>query len=356
MSPSPPSHDSDSSVRLLARIARKDDSALTELHGRWSPVLSGIAGRMLGSQREAEKAVEDTFVHLWEHAGDDDSRQAPPFVRCFSLLRDLCINRLRQSSKRDSTRPADTSTGKTPDPSVMAADEWRDVRSTLARLSKDEHGCIELAVFLGYAQSAASSHSRTPLGAVKNRLRHALEKLAPHSHAHPDPLFRETAAWRAFGMLDTSETARFDDAVARDPGSRTAWQEMNRLTAALAIATAAPASPSPKQLARVRQRLGLAVPPRAWNWAAITGWATAAVLAVLLVSTWISPRHPAASVTSHLWVVPQEGAKPVHLGSLPDSAPRDSASFDFNPPGRTPVRLILTRNAGEVPEKPPAPR
>src|SRR5690606_11970371 len=53
---------------LIARMGKEDASALAELHGMWSPVLLGIACRMLGDRREAEEAVQDTFIRMWHRS------------------------------------------------------------------------------------------------------------------------------------------------------------------------------------------------------------------------------------------------------------------------------------------------
>ena len=76
---------------LIVRMAKEDGSALTELHGLWSPVLLGIACRMLGDRREAEEAVQDTFVRMWHRSADYDPQQSPPLVWAFAVMRGYCI-------------------------------------------------------------------------------------------------------------------------------------------------------------------------------------------------------------------------------------------------------------------------
>lgn len=168
---------------LIARMAREDSSALTELHGIWSPILLGIACRMLGDRREAEEAVQDTFIRMWHRSASYDPKQSPPFVWAFAVMRGYCIDRLRyrHRGKRDSSRVVSIHVHAPPeemeDPRVMALDDWRRVRGVLEILNKDERNCLELAVFLEYTHSEISDKLGTPLGTVKNRLRRALEKV-----------------------------------------------------------------------------------------------------------------------------------------------------------------------------------
>jgi RNA polymerase sigma-70 factor, ECF subfamily len=175
---------------LIERMAREDASALTELHEMWSPILLGSACRMLGDRREAEEAVQDTFVRMWHRSADYDPAQSPPFVWAFAVLRGYCIDRLRyrHRGKRDSSRvvpihlhaPAE----RTEDPQVMALDDWRRVRGALDLLDSKERECLELAVFLEYTHSEISTRLGTPLGTVKNRLRRALDKVRNQLSRH----------------------------------------------------------------------------------------------------------------------------------------------------------------------------
>lgn len=175
---------------LIARMAKEDGSALAELHEMWSPILLGIACRMLGDRREAEEAVQDTFVRMWHRSVDYDPKQSRPFVWAFAVMRGYCIDRLRyrHRGKRDSSRVVPihlhAPPEETEDPRIMARDDWRRVLSALTVLTADERRCLELAVFLEYTHSEISEHLETPLGTVKNRLRRSLEKVRNQLSRH----------------------------------------------------------------------------------------------------------------------------------------------------------------------------
>jgi RNA polymerase sigma-70 factor (ECF subfamily) len=177
-------------VILISRMANEDASALSELHGLWSPTLLGTACRILGDRREAEEAVQDTFVRMWHRSADYDPDLSPPFVWAFAVLRGYCIDRLRyrHRSKRDSSRVVPIHlhlpVEETEDPKVMGRDDLRRVKAALDHLTLEERRCMELAVFLEYSHSEISAHLGTPLGTVKNRLRRALEKTRNYLSRH----------------------------------------------------------------------------------------------------------------------------------------------------------------------------
>lgn len=91
----------------------------------------------------------------------------------------------------------------------------------------------------------------------------------------------ESAAWRAFGMLDADETAAFDSAMRQDSELKDAYREIENLTAAVAAVTTIPIAPRAGQLESLHLRLGIGVSRRT-NWLGISGWAAAAALMAFL--------------------------------------------------------------------------
>lgn len=165
------------STALIRRMARGDRRAFEEIFVMWSPILLGIARRMLGDPHEAAKIVRDTFDRMWRRAADFDPHQSPPFVWAFTILRDLGIERLRRRSKRP---PQQASAGSQSaaiheDSHVMPLDDWHRLRSALDSLSAEELECLESAVFLGYARSSGKPQPESPSLAIKATLRRALD-------------------------------------------------------------------------------------------------------------------------------------------------------------------------------------
>ena len=92
----------------------------------------------------------------------------------------------------------------------------------------------------------------------------------------------DSAAWRTFGMLDADESAIFDEAMRHDPVLSAAHLEMDRISAAIAASSAIPVEPRSGQLDRLFSRLHLGTSRRNYLWLGVSGWAAAAVLALLL--------------------------------------------------------------------------
>lgn len=110
----------------------------------------------------------------------------------------------------------------------------------------------------------------------------------------------ETAAWRAFGMLDSNEAADFDDAIRQDPELRGAYRDMNVLCAAVAAASVVPLTPRAGQLEQLQARLGLhPTKAKAVNWLGVSGWAAAAAALTFILLVDRKPPIPTESVKNN---------------------------------------------------------
>jgi hypothetical protein len=139
----------------------------------------------------------------------------------------------------------------------------------------------------------------------------------------------DSAAWRTFGMLDADESAIFDEAMRHDPVLRSAYLEMDRLSAAIAAASTTPIAPRAGQLERLQNRLNLTPSRRAYLWPAISGWAAAAVLALLLAINRNDDPGPSAGNTA-ISPIPETTA-PVP-STLPENQLASAASAVVDPP------------------------
>lgn len=56
-------------ARLMARVAQGDSAALGEIAERYTPLIFGLAWRMLGDSAEAEDVVQEAILRAWTRAG-----------------------------------------------------------------------------------------------------------------------------------------------------------------------------------------------------------------------------------------------------------------------------------------------
>lgn len=171
---------------LIARIAKADSSAMVELHGLWSPIFLGIACQILGDRRQAEKVLQDMFVHIWQRAAGYDPHQSPPFVWAFIVMQGYCMNRLK-SRRRAPLHAASVvpvhppAALEKPDSlRVIPGDDFQRVKAALDHLTLEERNSLVAAVFLHFSHGHVPNPQDPPISTVKNHLRQALTKTRNH--------------------------------------------------------------------------------------------------------------------------------------------------------------------------------
>lgn len=173
----------DQATRLIAQIGREDRLALNTLYDLWAPSMLGIAARMLGNHQEAEEAVRDTFVKIWHRAADHDPGLAKPFVWCFTILRAVCIEMLKKQNRQKKGVARNAAAGllipafPVPESMILPAETLRMVRRALDQLPLDQRRCLELGVFLEYAQTESGGSLDSQLESAAERLQNAMETL-----------------------------------------------------------------------------------------------------------------------------------------------------------------------------------
>ena len=147
-------------AELLARVARSDREALTELYRRHSAAVFLLAHLLLGRSR-AQETTQEVFLYLWDHADELRADERP--------LRSALLQRVRLLHPAGDPGEADGDS----EPSVAA-------------LTADERAALELALD-GASYGEAPARLRRSSKEVNELLRSALLKLYEGTDAPKDP-------------------------------------------------------------------------------------------------------------------------------------------------------------------------
>lgn len=171
--------DAATDARLLAELAAGQSGALAELYRRRGSALLGLLTRILGDDREAEEALQDTFVQLWRRAGSYDAASAGPFTWMVMIARGLALDRLRRRNRQaaalDEYRIS-TGIPEVDDRFARIVEEESSgrVSQALSLLPAEQREAIELAFWRGCTQEEIARDTRTPLGTIKARIRRGM--------------------------------------------------------------------------------------------------------------------------------------------------------------------------------------
>jgi RNA polymerase sigma-70 factor (ECF subfamily) len=177
-------------LRLLQRIASRDETALAEFYDRHSRLAYSVIMRILGSTSEAEDVLQETFVRVWSRGDTYDSLLGSPAAWLTRIARNRAIDRLRARRARgrsDGTptvhgddapgRSWEPVTRDTPETLLEDRTTAGAVRTALATLTPEQRALIEAAFFEGYTHTELAARFGVPLGTVKTRIRTGLAAL-----------------------------------------------------------------------------------------------------------------------------------------------------------------------------------
>ena len=91
----------------MVRLGEGDRAALEEIYEATRVKLFGICLRILGDQKEAEDALQDVYINLWQKADRYDPERASPISWLATFARNRAIDRLRTGKVRGGAVPVE---------------------------------------------------------------------------------------------------------------------------------------------------------------------------------------------------------------------------------------------------------
>jgi RNA polymerase sigma-70 factor, ECF subfamily len=170
---------------LIGRIARQEQTALSELYDRYARVLYALAFKILGTAEEAEEVVLDVFHQVWRTASSYSATRGRVDTWLFVLTRSRALDRLRTMGRRerseiaviDATQIQVRSPFLTPEEDALICEQRSIVLTALQQLPVEQRQVLELAYFQGMTHAEIAECTGRSLGTVKTRIRLGLSKL-----------------------------------------------------------------------------------------------------------------------------------------------------------------------------------
>jgi RNA polymerase sigma-70 factor (ECF subfamily) len=168
----------------MARIAKGDVEALGSLYDRYIALVFPVALRILRVRAEAEDAIHDAFVIVFERAAQYTPARGSVPSWLVTLVRNLCIDRTRRRERRGNLMKQEAlaitgAPATTPGPDVQVADaaERERVRRALSTLPEAQRETLLIAFFEGLSYPEIAEREGVPLGTIKSRAARAMAAL-----------------------------------------------------------------------------------------------------------------------------------------------------------------------------------
>jgi RNA polymerase sigma-70 factor (ECF subfamily) len=168
---------------LVRRCAKGDQGALSALYDQSSPLVYGVALRILSKPEDAEEVTVDVYNQVWRSSANFDRSRGSVTSWLIVLARSRAIDRIRARATRERREePIEEhttlqSSGDNPEESTRVGQLSDKVRAALAVLSAEHRRAVELAFFSGLSHAELAERLGIPLGTAKTRIRTSMNKL-----------------------------------------------------------------------------------------------------------------------------------------------------------------------------------
>jgi RNA polymerase sigma factor (sigma-70 family) len=165
---------------LLQQIAQGEPEAVRECLHRYGPLVWAMARRFCGTGPEAEDAVQEVFVDLWQSAERYDPTLGSEVVFVSMIARRRLIDRRRRSGRRAQTDQLGSDSRTVPylgAERIEACGEAALAQKHLAQLPDDQRRVLLLAACHGLSHAEIAESTGMPLGTVKAHARRGLMRV-----------------------------------------------------------------------------------------------------------------------------------------------------------------------------------
>ncbi len=163
---------------ILERVAQGEQAAVGDFIQRYGDLVWSLARRYLGNQADAEDAVQEIFIEIWNSAGRYDRSVASEVAFISTITRRRLIDRLRKYDRQPGIDSIDDQIGARQPMSAAAPldddAEVAQVERVLAEMDPQHQRILAMSLYQGFSHSEIADALDMPLGTVKTRVRRGL--------------------------------------------------------------------------------------------------------------------------------------------------------------------------------------
>lgn len=159
---------------LLVRVADRDTRALAELYAATRDAVYSLALGFLRNADDAQDLTQDTFVRVWDAAGQYRSKGAP-MAWLLTVARNLARMRLRQSGRSEAL--SEDEWNAIPSDRPVGLEDRLTLQTALAALDDAERQVVLLHASSGLKHREIAALLGLPLSTVLSKYQRALKKM-----------------------------------------------------------------------------------------------------------------------------------------------------------------------------------
>jgi RNA polymerase sigma factor (sigma-70 family) len=163
---------------LVQAFVSGDESALTRIYVRWSPLIYSVALRSFGEVTEAEDVTQKVFVAAWTSRRNyqPDRASLPAWLMGIARYKIFDAHNSRTKERRIATELA-VNSGSAPPTEPLDMAERLILADEIARLDEVPRQVLRLAFYEDLTHAQIAERMKLPPGTVKSHIRRSLLKL-----------------------------------------------------------------------------------------------------------------------------------------------------------------------------------
>lgn len=177
--------------KLVARVAKGEHPALSQLYDQSSIVLFSLASRILGDREEAADVLQEIYLDVWRKVVRYDVGRGTPIAWLITLTRSRAIDRLRARGHRSPRRMGpsidEPQTVQVAGESLFDSQADHELRNlikrTWASLPRIQQQVIELAYYGGLPDTEIAAQLHQPVEAVRTCIALGMSQLRESSQS-----------------------------------------------------------------------------------------------------------------------------------------------------------------------------
>ena len=165
---------------ILPRIAAGDETAVNDCINQYGNLIWALAKKFTPKQEDAEDAVQEIFMEIWQNAHRYDSGKASESTFITIIARRRLIDRLRKIYRRPAVQSIEDTFETAPN--VFEAHLATKIQANKAveamkNLRVEQREMMMLNIYDGMSHGEISEKLNIPLGTVKTHIRRGFKRV-----------------------------------------------------------------------------------------------------------------------------------------------------------------------------------
>jgi len=163
-------------TQQLRQIAQGDKHAFAQLLSAYLPSLLSFIKRYVKEPAQAEDIAQETFLRVWQRAGDWQPREHSPRSWIYRIAYNLCIDVIRKQ-KPTTDALEELIAPHSPEHDVIEQNQHQHLRTAMQRLPERQRTALYLCAFQGLSNKEAASIMSLGVDALESLLARARRSL-----------------------------------------------------------------------------------------------------------------------------------------------------------------------------------